>query len=283
LEQSSEIMVTFKVPTTPAALADNSIEGFKVLEWKIRDESSPIRHFFIKEHRSRGESSMLKPNGRTLIVMNIPPIVTKEALMSMFSVFGKVQDVFVHQNPTITLPEEEDVFFPLQKNMITGYRMAYIVFQLATNVVYLLKLKSTEIPPLILGKTETGIKRWVSIYNSRLQDVTKLENHVKTFMLQYEQAELRKIEAEKNNEGKPDEDGWITVSRKGKRPGTARTEKTEERLKMKKRRQEKELMNFTPSQIKESRANQLVELKKKFDDDKQRVALLRQQRKFRPF
>ena len=69
-------------------------------------------------------------------------------------------------------------------------------------------------------------------------------------------------------------------------------------------------MNFTPTQIKESRAKrkfqiiplvpyspklatplltvdipftELEELKKKFEEDRQRIAILKQQRKFKPF
>jgi len=92
--------------------------------------------------------------------------------------------------------------------------MAYIVYRLPSSVKDLLKLKPTEISPLILGKTVTGLRRWVARYNSRLVDVSTLENNVKTFMTNYEQAELRKKEEEKNNDGQPDEDGWITISRK---------------------------------------------------------------------
>lgn len=83
----------------------------------------------------------------------------------------------------------------------------------------------------------------------------------------------------------------------------------EQRLKEKKRRQDRQLLNFTPAQIKESKMKrkkhkivhssplfmdvkifylnvgftELLELKKKFEEDKQRVALLKQQRKFKPF
>lgn len=132
----------------------------------------------------------------------------------MFSVFGEIVDVFIHQNPTLSLPEEEDPLFPLQKNIIAGYRVAYIVFRSSTSVQNLLNLKPNEIPPLILGKTETGLRRWVSLYNSQLVDFNVLENSVKTFMSNYEREELRKKTEEKNNEGQADDEGWITVSRK---------------------------------------------------------------------
>jgi len=102
---------------------------------------------------------------------------------------------------------------------------------------------------------------------------------------------------------------------RGKRSlsGTSRTETIQEKLKAKKRRMERAVLNLTPAQMKETKARrkiyifpsfssyyidpkyceihvylllmftELEELKKKFEEDKQKVSLLKQQRKFKPF
>ncbi|CAJ0934859.1 unnamed protein product [Ranitomeya imitator] len=85
--------------------------------------------------------------------------------------------------------------------------------------------------------------------------------------------------------GVPDEDGWITVTRKGRRPGIARTEAVNFRLteKEKKKRAQKELLNFYAWQLRNKKKEHLAELRKKFEEDKQKIALMRAQRKFRPY
>jgi len=53
-------------------------------------------------------------------------------------------------------------------------------------------------------------------------------------------------------------------------------------LERKKRRQ-KELLNFYQFQQRETQREAIAELRKKFEKDKQKVAELRSKRKFRPF
>lgn len=56
----------------------------------------------------------------------------------------------------------------------------------------------------------------------------------------------QKEDKAKATEGVPDEEGWITVTKKGRRPGGERSEAMNSRLmeKEKKKRAQKELLNF---------------------------------------
>ena len=59
----------------------------------------------------------------------------------------------------------------------------------------------------------------------------------------------------KESEGAADDDGWVTVTKKSSKPVVARTERAQKRLqaKEKKKREEKELLNFYTFQTRESK------------------------------
>ncbi|CAI9614546.1 unnamed protein product [Staurois parvus] len=65
----------------------------------------------------------------------------------------------------------------------------------------------------------------------------------------------QKKEEEAKEEEEPDEEGWVTVTRKGRRPGLARTEAANIRVteKEKKKRGQKELLNFYAFQSRKSK------------------------------
>ncbi|CAG7835295.1 unnamed protein product [Allacma fusca] len=271
-------MTLEKVDTT------DKLGEYKVIKWKIKEESSVINDFFVKVHH-QAEANAKKPNGRTLLITNVPAFISKFNLLAMFKAFGEIEEIYLHQTPTTAIPEPEDILFPNRKQTIRGFRVAYIVFRDVKSIREITELKTNDISPLISSRVKGGLGEWAKAYNSRIVSEPRLEENIKEYMQNFEKGEILRRAEERMKEGEPDEDGWINVTRrgKGKRSGAIRTEKMEERLKAKKKRWEKKLVNFTPTQIKESRVKQLEDLKKKFEEDKQRVSVLRQQRKFKPF
>ncbi|OXA41721.1 ribosomal RNA-processing protein 7 homolog A isoform X2 [Folsomia candida] len=258
------------------------ISGFKVLRWKAKPESEVIREFFVKIH-DVSEPTRRKPLGRTLLILNIPPFVYEKNIRQMFSAFGKIDEIFLHQKPTLSIPNQANKYFPSEKELVDGYKVAYVVFSDIRSVKELIQIKTNEIEPLLLnGEIHAGMRKWIDDYNSQIIDPAVLEEDVKQYMIEFEKQEIRRKAAEKQA-SEPDDEGWVTVTSQGKRAGTKRTESTQEKLKAKKRRMEKAVLNITPAQIKATKAKQLEELKKKFDEDKQKIALLKQQRKFKPF
>ncbi|MCI4395171.1 hypothetical protein PGIGA_G00177410 [Pangasianodon gigas] len=98
-----------------------------------------------------------------------------------------------------------------------------------------------------------------------------------------QEAELQKKEAEEQQE---DEEGWVKVTKGGKgiksRPHSeAANQRALQKEHNKKKR--KELLNFYTWQHRNSKREHIAELRRKFEEDKQRIALLRAQRKFRPY
>lgn len=54
-------------------------------------------------------------------------------------------------------------------------------------------------------------------------------------------------------------------------------------MRSRKKRNERELQNFYRHQIKEEKREKLILLRKKFEDDKAKIAEMKLQRKFKPF
>ncbi|GCC46035.1 hypothetical protein chiPu_0030154, partial [Chiloscyllium punctatum] len=73
-------------------------------------------------------------------------------------------------------------------------------------------------------------------------------------MEQYDQKQAKLEAMAKEEEGMPDEDGWVKVTRRGRRPGIPRTEAGNLRLiqREKQKRAQKELLNFYSWQHRES-------------------------------
>lgn len=77
--------------------------------------------------------------------------------------------------------------------------------------------------------------------------------------------------------GMEDEDGWTVVAKGGK------TMPEETGISTKKRKKERELQNFYRFQLKEARKEEIADLRRRFDQDKEKVKALRGKRKFKPY
>ncbi|XP_018114236.1 ribosomal RNA-processing protein 7 homolog A isoform X1 [Xenopus laevis] len=170
---------------------------------------------------------------------------------------------------------------------LQGFKVAYVVFKHPSGVQAFKSFKVKK--PVVLSgvghSIKTGINKWIDNYQASLTDVAELQAEVDEFMKGYDERVAEEEEKAKEEEGVPDEEGWVKVTRKGRRPGLARTEAVNIRVteKEKRKRAQKELLNFYAWQHRESKREHLAELRKKFEEDKQKIALMRAQRKFRPY
>jgi len=128
----------------------------------------------------------------------------------------------------------------------------------------------------------TGMKKWVQEYHLQYPDTTKLQAEVNEFMAKFDEKkeQLDKEAAEAQNQ--PDDEGWVTVGRTGRNPAAPRLDAAElqERRNKKKKRA---LLNFYQFQQRETRREHIAHLRKKFDEDKKRIAEMKSARKFRPY
>ncbi|XP_045214166.1 ribosomal RNA-processing protein 7 homolog A-like [Mercenaria mercenaria] len=262
-------------------------QGFTVLPMKIEEKSTCLHYIYVKEHSIR-DTHQCKPKGRTLFALNVPPYCEEEHFKEMFASYGTVQRVYFHSKPTSGLPAvNTSAFFPTAP-VIQGYKVAYLVFKKASSVKTITSLPYDK--PLIMHKDgghviDTGLSKWVRQYREDVVDTEALQSEIDKYMEEYDEKIQKEIEEAKANEGIADDDGWVTVTKYGKNKGAPRTEAHEKALtrKEKKRRKDKELLNFYSFQMRETKREQIANLRKKFEEDKQRIALMKASRKFRPY
>ncbi|XP_021937758.1 ribosomal RNA-processing protein 7 homolog A isoform X2 [Zootermopsis nevadensis] len=244
----------------------DTFKGFKAFPVKFSAESTTQHWLYYKEHSVREKNSS-KPTNRTLFIINVPPYCNKKPSAG-------------------TTPPEESQFFT-KCPRIKGFKVAYVVFEDNRGLQRALKL-GENMKPVILCTKETpilcGLQKWCQEYNNRIPDISLLQKEIDTFMEKFDDEAHRKALKEKEMM-QEDEEGWITVTKRGRKPGFARKESVEKKImgKEKQRRSKKELRNFYRFQIRESKMKHLVNLRKKFEEDKKKLALLKQSRRFKPF
>lgn len=222
-----------------------------------------------------------KPSGRTLFVVNIPPYVDEKGVANAFHEAGKVQSVQLSLKPNTTESTTERFTPEIQK---PSFRVGYIVF---TKVAELDKaLKLSELAPMNLKqhKILTGMSKWMEQYNSSILTQTSLKEKVENFMKRHD-AETKKAEDKEKELEQEDDEGWVTVTKRGKVQSFARSEKVENKIMQKeeKNKNRKELKNFYTFQIRESKMKHIVTLRQKFEEDKRKIAQIKQSRRFKPF
>lgn len=263
-------------------------EGFSVVPVKYRKTSTAVRHLFVKEHKIR-EKEDAKPEGRTLFVINVSPTIDESGLKRLFLNCGEIENIILL--PISQLKQKIDTsksFF--DQTDVYNFKVAYVIFKEPSSISRALTLnESFKEKPFILypkaAKQLVGVELMKKDYNDNLIDVEELQAEINEYMIGYdERKEQEKLDAK--NKGVADEEGWITVSRHGKRayvPNNKSDEKILEKNAKRKKKQQKELQNFYSFQIRQSKMDHLTQLKKKFEEDKKRIAIMKATRKFKPF
>ncbi|XP_045928852.1 ribosomal RNA-processing protein 7 homolog A [Micropterus dolomieu] len=264
--------------------------GFTVLPLQFSSDSVAQHKLYVKEHRVRAEKSSHRPLDRTLFVLNIPPYCSQGVVKELFSQFGCVQTVELRDHPGSfeeSGPKLSKFFKPAEKQ---GFKMGYIVFQNSSSLTAA-KSHPHNVPLVVSTEkhpVRTGVQKWIQQYTECFIQPDKLQQIVDSFMVDYdkrkeEHAKRLKKEAEQQQE---DEEGWVKVTR-GHKGTKARphSEAANQRALQKERgkKKRKELMNFYTWQHRNTQKEHIAELRKKFEEDKQRISLLRAQRKFRPY
>ncbi|XP_041447326.1 ribosomal RNA processing 7 homolog A S homeolog isoform X1 [Xenopus laevis] len=259
--------------------------GYTAVPVKFSEERRTHHYLYIKEHKVREDLDQTRPQNRTLFVLNVPPYCTKESLSQIFTSCSPVESVELQDKPGPSETQSNSVSKHFSLRHLKGFKVAYVVFKHPSGVQAFKSFKVKK--PIVLSgighSIKTGINKWIDNYRASLTDVAELQAEVDEFMKGYDERVAE--EKAKQEEGVPDEEGWVKVTRKGRRPGLARTEAVNIRVteREKRKRAQKELLNFYAWQHRESKREHLAELRKKFEEDKQKIALMRAQRKFRPY
>ena len=246
--------------------------GFAPVRVGFRCGESESKHsIYSKQHVVR-EDSPLTPTSKTLLTLGWPPYVQKHHLSKLYSAFGVVQEVFMKRSPG---PIRD--FKELDVNNKTGFKCAYIIFSEEDGLRKALQQATLE---LNLETEEVGMGKWCMQYMETRIAASQLKATADKYMQSFDQ-KVRERDERLIKLQEPDEEGWVTVVPKGKKRLTAGEKSVSQRVRRKKKN--KELLNFYSFQLRESRREQIAQLRKKFEEDKQKVLSMKAKRKFKPF
>nr|XP_057905373.1 ribosomal RNA-processing protein 7 homolog A [Doryrhamphus excisus] len=264
-------------------------EGFTVLPLKFYSDTKAQHSLYVKEHKVRVEKSSHRPLDKTLFVLNIPPYCSEDVVKQLFSQFGPVKSVELGEHPGAfhSGPKLSKHFTPAQKQC---FKVGYIVF-LNSSSIAAAKCHPSNVPLVVCSTqhtVKTGVHKWIQQFKDSFVQPDKLQQIVDDFMKSFDKSKAREEERQRKEleQQKEDEDGWVKVTRGPKgnkaRPHSEAANSRTLRKEMRKKKR-KELLNFYSWQHKNTQKEHIAELRKKFEEDKQRIALLRAQRKFRPY
>ncbi|XP_028934358.1 ribosomal RNA-processing protein 7 homolog A [Ornithorhynchus anatinus] len=261
--------------------------GYAAVPIQFSEKQKCPHWLYMKEHKVREGTQCPYPKSRTLFILNVPPYCTEEDLTQLLSCCGTIQSVELQEKPDLAERQQKPQSGFFQPKLAVKFHVAYVVFRRPASIRTATSLGRTG--PLVISSesrpVKTGLQKWIANYSASLVDPEALKVEVDTFMEKYDKKMAKEDAEAEKEEGVPDNEGWVKVTRKGRRPGIPRTEAVNLRLleKEKQKRARKELLNFYAWQHRETKREHLAQLRKKFEEDKQRIALMRAQRKFRPY
>ena len=162
------------------------------------------------------------------------------------------------------------------------FQIAFVVFKKSESLELI--LRCNKLPALSTDENPvlTGIAKWTEQYNKRSVNMEEMQTEIDTYMKHYDKVK----KAGDVQEDEADDDGWVTVGKKGNIASFKQKESVVGKLEKKlqdQRKKAKNLTNFYSFENRESKKQQLMELRKKFEDDKMKMNSMKQNRKFKPY
>lgn len=240
---------------------------------------------FIKEHTKKRSDPDL-PVGKTLFVLNVPPYVQAEHLAVGFEPSGEIAHIVMADRkgnrfdlPTPSAAASRYFNAPPQSNT---FKCAFVVFR-STKALR----NALQMDEVLLYRNDktilvTGVVKWQREHADAVPDEKAIEAEVEQYIEAFEQTEVEQRTSEREPE--VDEDGWQTV-KKGRGAGFEQKESTLKRLedKLEEGKKKKELQNFYTFQIRDSKRQHVVGLRKRFENDKRKIETMKQARHFKPY
>eukprot|EP00873_Tetraselmis_striata_P015272 jgi/Tetstr1/435536/TSEL_024440.t1 len=245
--------------------------SFLQLPVRLRARCALLRYLAVKRHSpavGAGGGASAAQHARTAFVAGLPHALTREeALLQLFQTFGAVATVAIHHKQT----------------------SAMVVFREEASLSALLTAAANGnvlqfVPPD--PEAPYGLKGWVEAHKAEYPGTEALLKQIDAYWQRHTQEQERLRAA---RDAAMTDDGWTVVSRhKGRKKnrdsggtvvaGAAAAIAAEAADKP-----TRTLDDFYRFQSREKRRDALLELRKKFQQDKKRIAELRAQRRFRPY
>ncbi|XP_070855588.1 ribosomal RNA-processing protein 7 homolog A-like isoform X3 [Drosophila suzukii] len=248
----------------------NGKTGGLLVPLRTKPNSKSCHSVFMREHFIHLMDPN-KPKGRTLFLLNVPPYVAEDSLNTVFSRAGSIQAVEfavrTGKEETTKWYESTGETFSYARPFFI-FKVAYIVFEKASSINKALALGSIDLFNTS-GEciVKTGMELWHEEYDKNyLLEAYKAKVQIRKYMAGYDKRERAATEAAKS--GESDADGWVTVGNEGRNAGF---------------KQKASLIGRLEQKIRESKMQNIMEIRKKFEEDKRKIELLKQSRRFKPF
>ncbi|KAJ2401645.1 hypothetical protein GGI23_001263 [Coemansia sp. RSA 2559] len=134
-----------------------------------------------------------------------------------------------------------------------------------------------------------GISRYIYEHRAAQPPTDVLKAEVDSYMAKFEEAQYERERMLTQEQNVPDADGFVTVIRRGRNTrnndGSAfvTAASVDEAREAGRKKKDVAFGNMYRFQMRERKNDQLLELRKKFEEDKEKIARMRQSRLFRPY
>ncbi|KAJ2717173.1 hypothetical protein H4R19_000117 [Coemansia spiralis] len=134
-----------------------------------------------------------------------------------------------------------------------------------------------------------GLARYIYEHRAAHPPADLLKAELDSFMVKFEESQYERERMLSQQHNVPDADGFVTVVSRGRNTknsdgaGSVTAASVADARAAGAKKKEVVFGNMYRFQMRERKNNQLVELRKKFEEDKERIARMRQSRQFRPY
>lgn len=288
-------------------MAITEIKGFQILSVRL-PESNGSHYIYFRKHDVKGNQSATSQyiSGRLIFIFNLPietNIATLKKYFQQVAIGATIETYY----PSMVTDSEEDIYVDLSQltSDIDYQQDGHILdislklpkncgiitfidkasFQLAFNSLKKLSndSKSTNWPMPTLGS-----KFLLGKYKGQICDPAKLAASVSSALSDFNRAEHESREDLKRQTELVDEDGFTLVvgsHRKtkagimGKQKYAATVASDNAKSKMKKKEKE----DFYRFQLREKKKAEMTDLLKKFKQDQERIKIMKEKKRFRPY
>ncbi|KAJ2063574.1 hypothetical protein GGI17_001649 [Coemansia sp. S146] len=290
----------------------DELSGYKVLPVQIAGGTG-THYLYFKQHTSKREDPLL-PSSRTIYISNIPADATERDLRRLFQGMARVARVVFHsavgQDAVKVAAAAAQATSEISKSskVVKGKSKATTEVTKTQQVAPLLSsggsahvvlLEDVELGA-VLGM-KAGVREWaidnshglarhVLDYGAARPAVDAVRADVDAFMARFEEAQYERERMLEQQQNVADADGFIPVVRRAR--GGKNTDGTasvtamstdEAREAGAARKEPTTYANLYRFQARERKRDQLVDLRRKFEEDKEKIARMRQARQFRPY
>lgn len=225
---------------------------------------------------------------RTIFVTNIGYDYTEKDISQILSSYGKVEEVRLG-----TIENEKDKlvehmgyssFSEVKPNSFVEKGSAHVLFEDEKILKQIFKKPKNEIE-FKPEKKKKGLEKYLEIYQSQKLDLNKDKILLNKWMKRYDKKVKEEEDMIEALEGQPDKDGFIKVlPKKGKKRQAILTEEDLKQRASKKVKKTPtvEIPLYSFQQM-EKKKGKIELLREQFQKDKEKIKMMKQQRKFKPF